>query len=61
MIPGIGIQSGEINPLIISNSIMTFEFLISKVNPIGRWDNNMLAMRIFNDRETECLTVLQES
>lgn len=41
-----GTQFGEINPIIIGNAIYSFEFLISRTNPIVRWYDNIQVVRM---------------
>ena len=58
---GTGTQFGEINPLIVNNSIVAFEFLIARTNPIVRWYDNIQVVKIASGKEVECLQIMQES
>lgn len=58
---GTGTQFGEINPLIVGNSVYAFEFLVSRTNPIVRWYDNIQVVKIANGKEAECLLIMQES
>lgn len=56
-----GTQFGEINPIILNNNIYSFEFMLSKVNPIVRWYDTLQVVKISSNNEMECLSILEEN
>jgi fibrillarin-like rRNA methylase len=53
-----GTQFGEINPIIIDGAVYSFEFLLSKVDPLVRWYDTVQVVKI--DGQVECVAVMQE-
>lgn len=54
-----GTQFGELNPIILNKSIYSFEFMISKMNPIVRWYDTVQVVKI-TESSTECLAIMDE-